>query len=110
MNNEILISHLPLTVSPRTTPPPHSIFIIFTLTSYYPPRPHLTLVLTLILTMHIVTYTQLNLNLHQTLLAFFSLLSHFSLTLITLAPVCIIYDTNNGAHLEGPGVFHLYRN
>ena len=27
--------------------------------------------------------------------------------------LCIIYvqyDTNNGAHLEGPGVFHLYRN
>ena len=29
-------------------------------------------------------------------------------TLITPAPVCIIYDTNNFAHLEGPGVFHLY--
>ena len=32
------------------------------------------------------------------------------LTLIPLGPVCIIHDTHNGAHLEGPRVFHLYRN
>ena len=25
------------------------------------------------------------------------------------APVCIIYDTHNGPHWEGPGVFHLYK-
>ena len=33
-----------------------------------------------------------------------------NLTLIPLAPVCIIYDAHNGAHMEGLGVFHLYRN
>ena len=32
------------------------------------------------------------------------------LTLITLAPVCIMYDAHNCTHSEGPGVFHLYRN
>ena len=26
-----------------------------------------------------------------------------------MTTVCIIYDTNNGAHLEGPGVFHLFQ-
>ena len=30
--------------------------------------------------------------------------------LITPAPVWFIDDTNNGAHLERPGVFHLFRN
>ena len=40
-----------------------------------------------------------------------SMNASLSSTLITPVPVCAnIYDTNIGAQLQGPGVFHLYRN